>query len=220
MSLGCSSRKIHVIHVGKRVSEYHYKESHPQPIRKFVSIGRMEEKKGHLDAIRVFGKLAPQHPDLKLKIIGDGTLLQQARELVAQLQLQEVVDLAGALPHTAVKEDLYTADAFILCSKIASDGDSEGVPTVLMEAEVIGLPCVSTKHSGIPEVIPQESQWLLAEEGNVPELCNIIERLISTPEQSLERISTLGRNKIVTEYNLTTETTKLVELYKNIISRI
>lgn len=216
VKLGCDSKKIHIIHVGKRIPEYLFKERINVPIKTFLSIGRMEEKKGHLDAIQVFKTLAAKHTELKLKIIGGGSLLQQAKDLVAQLNLQNVVELTGEMPHAGVKEQLYAADAFILCSKTAADGDREGVPTVLMEAQAIGLPCVSTRHSGIPEVIPVENQWMLAAEGNVHELANIVERLITTPAPQLEAIRSLGRHKVEQEFNLAKETEKLQHLYKAI----
>jgi len=82
---------------------------------------------------------------------------------------------------------LEPADAFILASKTSPRGDREGTPTVLLEAQAMGLPCVATRHAGIPEVISPRGQRLLAPEGDPGALEQRLRELAeATPEELTE----------------------------------
>jgi len=216
ITLGCPPEKLHLIHVGKRISDYNYSGTLNWPVRKFISIGRLCEKKGFLDGISAFALLKENYPDLKLQIVGIGELEGELKALINQENLSNQITMSGSLKHPEVIKALQGADAFILCSKTGADGDQEGIPTVLMEAQAMGLPCVTTRHSGIPEVIPQESQFLLAQEGNVQDIAAKIEALINAPENQLLQVKQAGRTIVESEFNLEIENNKLIALYKSL----
>ena len=213
ISLGCPPHKIYIIHVGKKLPDYPRRSREKDGIREFISIGRLVEKKGHLDCISAFEKTLENYPNLSLTIVGSGPQLQVLEKFVNDHSLQNSVKLVGDLDHDKARQLLYNSDAFILCSKTASDGDREGIPTVLMEAQAIGLPCISTTHSGIPEVIPEESHWLLAEENNITSIREKIEILLRSSNESLDFVISEGRKKIEEEFDVEIETKKLNELY-------
>lgn len=215
-SLGCPEAKLQLVHVGKCVSSYQYRTAIQRPLRNFISIGRLSEKKGFLDCIAAFKLLLKQYPDLSLKIIGTGELESEITEALKCETLKNNIRLMGSLPHGKVKEALKQADAFILCSKTAKSGDKEGIPTVLMEAQAMGLPCISTLHSGIPEVIPAAAQKLLAQEGEPADIAEKIEMLIKMPVEELEQIRQQGRHLIETEFNLKKETYKLTRIMQGL----
>jgi colanic acid/amylovoran biosynthesis glycosyltransferase len=217
IKLGCHLDKIVVIHVGKKIEDYTFKSSFSKNITRFLSIGRLSEKKGHDDAIKAFARLSAKIPDLHFDIIGDGELKESLNILIQDLQLSEKVKLLGSLNHEETKKKLFNSDVFILCSKTAKDGDQEGIPTVLMEAQAIGLPCISTFHSGIPEVIPLENAWMLAEEGDVEAIAKNMENLIYATNEILNTSALLGRIKINDEFNLVIEVQKIRTLYKSMI---
>jgi glycosyltransferase involved in cell wall biosynthesis len=206
--------KTAIIHVGKNLDEYTYIKPEGN-IKCWISIGRLTNKKGHEDAIKAFHRVVKKYPDQQLKIIGEGALKDDLQHLIDELELSDKITLTGAIPHHQVKKELNKADAFILCSKTTTNGDKEGIPTVLMEAQAIGLPCVSTKHSGIPEVFPQENQFLLAEEGNVECLFHKMERLIHLPLHEVQKLAERARKKIEQEFNVKKETQKLIRLYRD-----
>ncbi len=215
-SLGCPGHKLRLIHVGKRLSDYPFRVHNRRPLRNFVSVGRLQDKKGFRDCIQAFQLLAGKYEGLTLKIIGTGS---QEEELKSLIQLEEQqITFMGPLSHEETKKHINAADAFILCSKTGRNGDKEGIPVVLMEAQAIGLPCISTQHSGIPEVIPVESYWLLAEEGNAADIAMKIEQLVNAPVEMLEQLSLLGRQKIETDFNLEVEVGKLKHIYSSIIN--
>lgn len=211
--LGVDPAKIHVIRVGKRVEEYPYRPPSGERVREWVSVGRLTEKKGHLDALAAFRDVVEEHPDQRLRIIGEGELLEPLTAYIWDHELAEHVRLLGRVDHEAVKRTMAAADAFILCSRTAADGDREGVPTVLMEAQLLGLPCVSTLHSGIPEVIPEPNRWLLSPEGDVGAIAQAMRRLIAADRAECVAIAEAGRSKVEAEFNLCLEAEKLRALY-------
>ena len=216
-TLGCPASKLHLIHVGKNMNDYQFRKVIKAPIRNFISVGRLNEKKGFLDCVAAFKLLINRYPDLTLKIVGTGELEPEIRKMLNDEGLANNITLLGALQHHKVKEALQQADAFILGSKTGETGDKEGIPTVLMEAQAMGLPCISTLHSGIPEVFPEVSKHLLAIEGDPSNIAEKIEILLNMPATTLEEIRIKGRELVENEFNLEKETQKLIRLMQTLI---
>lgn len=217
-ALGCPDDLIRVVHLGKDLADYSFR-IRTTPIRNFLSVGRLVEKKGHLEAIKVMEALNREGESVTLTIVGDGPLRQMLEAYVEEHGLQKVVRLVGAKSHLDTCALLGAADAFILPSKTSPSGDQEGTPTVLLEAQAMGLPCLTTRHAGIPEMIPEGNQWLLANEGDVEGLADAARRLIRVDEGTLADICNRGRDKVATEFDLSGEVDKLVTLYQEIVSR-
>lgn len=212
VDFGATASRVHLVHLGKRISDYAFAPS--RKVRRFLSIGRMVDKKGHFDSIAAFREVAERHADVHLDIVGDGPLLSAVEGHVAALGLVGRVTLHGACPHDRVKELFGAADAFVLCSKRAPDGDCEGTPTVLLEAQAVGLPCVSTLHAGIPETVPPENRFLLAPEGDVRAIAHRMNTLAGMGPPELCTIAQAGRLHMCTEFNVAIEAGKLVEVYR------
>ncbi len=211
-ALGAPSEKTRVVRVGKRVDDYPYR-SPTSAVRDWISVGRLTEKKGFGDCVAAFQQLVAEYPESTLDIIGEGARADDLHHQIDSNGLSDQVRLLGKRPHGEVKKRLHRADGFILCSKEAEDGDREGVPTVLMEAQAIGLPVVSTAHSGIPEVIPEESHVFLAPEGSVNEIADRMRRLAGKSAEELQIMSKRGRQKIEQEFNLSIEAKSLQSIY-------
>lgn len=213
--IGVPAERLEVVRVGKSVNAYPWRA--PQaPVRRWVSVGRFTEKKGFEDCIRAFDLLARDDPHATLEIVGDGPLAAELHRLAATVPHGHRVKWAGSLPHPAVVNLMRESDAFILCSKEGTDGDREGVPTVLMEAQALGLPCVSTLHSGIPEVIPDEGQRFLANPGDVESIHAAMASLASQSSESLGALSKAGRKKIEEEFNLADQVVALKRIYERL----
>lgn len=217
-TLGADPARVHIVHIGKRMEDYPFQRPDEGPVREWVSVGRLTEKKGHLDALAALREVVRDHPDQKLRIIGEGELADQVERYVHEHSLQDHVELLGGVDHPTVKAVMADADAFVLCSKTASDGDSEGTPTVLMEAQSLGLPCVTTTHSGIPEVIPEANHWLLAPEGDVSAIADRMRKLIAADGEKRVRTAETGRRKVEEEFNLRIETEKVASLYHALVA--
>jgi len=215
IAIGAPADRAHIVHLGKRLEDYPFLP--PKRVRRFLSVGRMTEKKGHLDTLRAYSYAAGEFPDTHLDIVGEGPLLTAVERFVRTRGLSGNVTLHGGLPHERVRQMLGTADAFLLCSKTAADGDAEGTPTVLLEAQAAGLPCISTFHAGIPEAVPKANHQLLVPEGDVEGITDRLRWLIGATPSDLLRIAELGRAHVHSEYNLLSETRKLRSVYQHVI---
>ncbi len=215
-ALGCPPEKVRVVHLGRDLEQFPFR-SPAAPMRNLVSVGRLAEKKGHLDTIRAVERCRNMGADLHLSLIGDGGLREEIERYVQAQGLEDVVTLAGAVPNATVIERLQEADAFVLCSKTASSGDREGTPTVFIEAQAVGLPCVGTRHAGIPEMIPAANHHLLAEEGDVSGIATCLRRLMASSADELRRIAEAGRAHVEAEYNLTREVERLRQMYHRVV---
>lgn len=218
-NIGFKDDQLEIVHLGTKINEITYQEP-SYPITQFLSIGRLAEKKGHLDTLKAFHTVLRTTEDpLQLSIIGDGPDRPHIESYIRSKGLQENVSIVGSLPHSKVIEYLYQADAFVLSSKTASNGDREGTPTVLIEAQAAGLPCISTFHAGIPEIIPAENHRLLAEEGNLSQIIATMQKLLESSEEEVKEISRLGRKQVEEAFDVTREAEKFIKIYKKCINR-
>jgi glycosyltransferase involved in cell wall biosynthesis len=110
---------------------------------------------------------------------------------------------------------MANADAFVLCSKTATNGDQEGTPAVLIEAQSLGLPCVATTHAGIPEMIPPENHRLLAGEGDIAGIAERLRWLICSPKTVVDDITLRGRSFVREKFDLVTQVSNLRSVYTN-----
>ena len=101
---------------------------------------------------------------------------------VEALQLHDHVQLLGLLPPERIAPLMRQSRCLLLPSRVASDGDAEGCPVAVLEAQVAGLPVVSTRHAGIPEVVRDGTTALLADEGDLEALAKGLERLLCNAE--------------------------------------
>ncbi len=182
LDLGMESERILISASGANAALFHSSAPGSAP-PVFLAVGRFVAKKGPLLTIRAFAQLVEQHPrpDLALWMVGEGPLQHQAKELVRQLGLESVVQFLGAQPQQEVAALMRQVRGFVQHSIVAPDGDSEGNPVAVMEAQLSGLPVVATHHAGIPEVVRHgESGWLVAE-GDVAGMALGLQRLVEDP---------------------------------------
>lgn len=218
IAAGFREDQINVVHLGIDTRKINYSKPN-HPISRFLSIGRLEQKKGHFDTLKAFSAICQKEDrNLSLKIIGGGSMEEELKGFIAEHNLEDHVFLLGNLPNKEVIEHLQNADAFILNSKTSESGDKEGTPTVLVEAQASGLPCISTYHSGIPEMIPEPNHKLLAEEGSVDQIIDNLESLLEMSEKEVNEMSMLGRKYMEDDFDVNREAQKFASIYKNIIS--
>lgn len=215
LRFGCPADRLHVVRLGRDLKQLRYRAP-TSPVRHFVSVGRLTEKKGHLDVLDAFRILRQALPDARLTIIGDGELREAITDYVTVHGLNDVVVLRGALPNEDTLTEMARADAFVLASKVAATGDAEGTPTVLIEAQALGLPCVTTRHSGIPEMIPPANQKWLASEGDVEGMADRLLRLSKCDSAALREISLAGRRWVEDRYDVDRSAAVLARIYDHL----
>src|SRR5262249_22123819 len=108
------------------------------------------------------------HPAARMTIVGEGPDEADARALIARLGGANAVEFVGSKPHAELIRLLAAVTVLIHPSVTAEDGDSEGgAPTILLEAQAIGTPIVTTKHADIPHVVPAAPGVWLCDEHDV-----------------------------------------------------
>lgn len=145
-----------------------------------ASVGRLVAKKGYDDLLDALARL-PASVDWRLEHIGGGTLSAELRGQAARLGIDARIDWQGRQPQTEVRALLARADIFVLASKIAPDGDRDGLPNVLLEAQSMGVACVATDAAGIPELIAHNETGLLVSPGDPAALADGIQTLAADP---------------------------------------
>jgi glycosyltransferase involved in cell wall biosynthesis len=143
----------------------------------FVAIGRFVDKKAPHLTLSAFERLLERVPDARLTIAGQGPLWESCQQRVRSGRLQGKVDLCGIKPPEEVAALLRGARAFVQHSVTALSGDMEGTPLAVLEAMATGIPVVSTRHAGIPDVVQHERHGLLCEEFDADGMAAHMERL-------------------------------------------
>jgi glycosyltransferase involved in cell wall biosynthesis len=146
-----------------------------------VSVGRAVEKKGYGTLLEALACL-PKNLHWRFIHIGDGVLLPALKRRAETLNINDRITWMGAQPQDEVIESYRSADMFVLANCVAHDGDMDGLPNVMMEAQSQGLACVSTELSAIPELIEDGVTGLLVPPDEELPLAEALGRLISDPD--------------------------------------
>lgn len=169
-----------------------------QPPLRLVSVCRLVEKKGLADALHAIAVLRDRGQDVRYRIVGDGPLESQLIDAVGRLELQDHVQLDGWQPPEVVRARLQDADVLLSPSVTAADGDQEGIPVSMMEAMAMGLPVVSTWHSGVPELAEDGVNGFLVQEQSPAALADRLATLAADEQRrtamgrsAAERVSAL-----------------------------
>ena len=168
------------------------------PVR-LLSVGRLVEKKGFDDLLSALATLPPAL-SWTLDVVGGGTLEARLRAQATALGVGVRVRWHGSLPHDRVVEHFAGADLFVLASRIAADGDRDGLPNVLMEAQLLGAACVATRVSGTPELIDHEANGLLVAPRDASAMAAALQRAIADPALRA-RLAGAGRRVMATRFS-------------------
>ncbi|AJC80612.1 colanic acid biosynthesis glycosyltransferase WcaL [Rhizobium etli bv. phaseoli str. IE4803] len=219
IDLGAPPEKIATIRLGVDCDAFDYKlRTIPAGQRtRFITIGRMTEKKGHRFTIQAFSQLVSRRSDLDLSldIVGNGPLFDDMRNLAEASGHSDRIQFHGGLPHQEIKRLLDEAHIFVLPSVTAADGDMEGIPVSIMEAMAMGLPVISTRHSGIPELVSHGESGLLVPETDTEALSSAMEQLVKNPTL-IQSMGLQGRRIVEEQFNEEKQTRALLLSFKRI----
>lgn len=164
-----------------------------------LSVGRPVEKKGYDLLLNALSRL-PDTLHWRFRHIGDGALTEQLMAQARSLAIDDRIEWYGARTQDQVIASYREADMFVLPCRIAADGDRDGLPNVLLEAQTQGLVCVSTQVSGVPELITDGESGLLVPPDDADALLAALTRLIQTPALR-QRLGDAGLRKVQTDFS-------------------
>lgn len=189
----------------------------PSPVERrgehILAVGRLVEKKGFHYLVRACAHLRSQGVQIPCLIIGSGPEEVMLRELIHNLDLQDLVRMAGPKTRDEVIQDMSRASMFIAPCIVGSDGNRDGLPTVLLEAMALGTPCISTDVTGIPELIEHEETGLLVSQNDWLGLANAIMK-IRTDKKLRETLSSNARRIIEEKFDIHKNVKDLARLFE------
>ncbi len=167
----------------------------------FLAVGRFVEKKAPHLTLLAFAEVVRQVPEAKLRMVGEGPLHGLCRDLTTALKIADAVTFLGAQPHDVVAEEMRNARAFVQHSIEASNGDCEGTPLAILEAGATGVPVVSTRHAGIPDVVVDGETGFLVAEKDIAEMAERMLRLAKHSELAAD-LGRAARDHISREFSM------------------
>jgi colanic acid/amylovoran biosynthesis glycosyltransferase len=198
---------LHVVHCGVDVAEYSPVERASRTgCLRVLTIGRLVPEKGLGVLIDAVAELGRSGTSVEVTVVGDGTLRQQWMDRAQARGVGDSIRFVGALGRDEVRRWFDWADVFCLTSF------AEGVPVVLMEAMACGLPVVSTRIAGIPELVEDGTAGVLVPPGR-PDLVAAALRLLAPDPGLRTEMGLAGRRAVAERYSVHEEAERLAALF-------
>jgi len=176
-----------------------------------LSVGRLVEKKGTDVLLESLALLAPRL-QWRLVHVGGGPLRAALAQRAEALGLAQRISWRGAMTQDQLLLEYRGADLFVLASRIAQDGDRDGLPNVLMEAQSQGLACVATRVSAIPELVEDTATGVLVEPESPQRLADALAALITDPARRRE-LGDAGRARVAARFGMTSNLGRLARKF-------
>lgn len=217
--LGCGEQKIVVHRMGVDTNRFVCSPRKPRgdgQVR-LLTIARFVRKKGVQYGIQAVARVLKRYPEIEYRIVGDGRLRSEIQSLIETLHISNRVILLGWKQQEEIIELMKDSDILLAPSVTGENGGQEGIPVVLMEAMALGVPVISTYHSGIPELVQDGKSGFLVAERDVDGLAEKLIYLIEHQELWSE-IGQAGREYVIQNYDINRLNDRLLEIYRKLTS--
>lgn len=219
---GARPEQLHIVYCGIDVKQFSPPSEKDRPTDGIIHIrssGRLVEKKGFIYLIEACRILADRNIPFECTIAGSGPLEQELREAIQHLRLTDKMTLTGqALKQEDIPIFAHSGTVYCLPCVWASDNDADGLPQMLMENMASGLPAISTRLVGIPDLIIDGKTGLLVDPNNAEQLADAIER-IDKDQKLAQRLSEEGRKHIIEKFELESALQPLINLYRRKVGK-
>ncbi len=199
LDMGCPEEKMVVTACGPSPEFFDCNPSYAG--NNFLSIGRFIPKKAPHLIIAAFKQVVKKFPESKLWMVGDGALMPVCKSLVKAFGLKGNVEFKGVLTATEMKTIMNQSLALVQHSVVADDGDTEGTPVAIMEAQAAALPVIATLHAGIPDVVINGETGLLSEEFDIETMAGYMVQLLEDKKLAAQ-LGSAGRERIANKFSL------------------
>jgi colanic acid/amylovoran biosynthesis glycosyltransferase len=207
-----TKQKVRLVYHGLDARQF---QRHQDPQSKkplILSVGQLRERKGFQYLIEACRILKDHQLEFECRIVGEGPLRQELQQQVDKWDLGDHVLLCGALPEEEVIQEYEQAYLFSLPAVLGKDGDRDGIPNVILEAMAMELPVVSTRHSGIPEVVKDGVNGLLVAPEDAVALAVAMESLLNNPKVSKE-YGRRGRQLVMEKFDPQSNAQVLIDMF-------
>lgn len=209
--LGIAPDRCEVIRCGVDPAEFTVSGPSDHEPPRLLAVGRLVDYKGFGDLLTACGLLGDRGIEFTCRIIGSGPEEAALAAQLADLGLAGTVEMAGVVPHRDIAAEFARATAFVLPCRVGRGGEMDGIPVAMMEAMARGLPVVSTRLTGIPELVRDGETGLLVESGNPEALAGALARLLVDGHLRTQ-LGMAARETIVRDYDLDTNTAQLAAM--------
>lgn len=178
-------------------------------------VGRLVEKKGVRYLLEAWSKLPPAVQQEPLTIIGDGPLMPDLVEQARRLGVKPT--FLGARPREEVFEAMARHRIFAMPSIRAANGDSEGLPIVLMEAQAMGMAVVAFDEGPMREAIRPGRSGLLSQKRDTGDFASHLQRLLMSADLC-EDFGAAGRAHVENRFNIKNSVAALEDYYDEVVA--
>lgn len=217
---GCPGEKINILPLPLNLDTFAFIErslpSQSSPVR-LLTVGRLVSKKGVDILIQALAHL-PADINVELSIAGDGPERQMLERLAGKLGIRDRIQFLGWVEHDDVAALMSQAHVFVLSSRRdPKSGETEGSPTVLLEAQARGLPIISTKHADIPFIVSEDA-GILVPENDAEALSSAIATLVAQSSRWID-MGHAGRQFVLQRHDMWRVGERLEALYDELRQR-
>jgi glycosyltransferase involved in cell wall biosynthesis len=188
-----------------------------EDVFQILSVGYLIERKGHEYLIKAMKEITKERNYVRLKIVGSGPLEAQLKALISKLALEDYVEILKNVSDEDLLKLYNSSDVFVLPAVVDSQGNTEGLGVVLLEAMACGLPVIGSKIGGILDIIKDEETGLLVMEKDVDELSRSILRLIED-ENFRNELLINGHEIVKTKFSWMIISNQYLKLYNELCS--
>jgi len=210
--MGCPGDRIEVLRMGVDTELFCPGDCKRGERVRILTVARLVESKGICTAMKA---MAGIEFDYEWHLVGTGPMEEELRQEASQLGVSERVRFRGALSVAEVREELQLSDLFVLTPEEDRNGEIEGIPVALMEAMACELAVVSTRHSGIEELIEDGCSGLLAMEGDIDSVRAAIQIALADRGRR-EALGRAARQKVKRDFDLTFWNRRLIDRAREI----
>lgn len=209
--------KVRVVHHGLDLQRFRPRPRMATDVPIILSVGRLVEQKGYDRLLRACAALAGSGERFQCRIVGEGPLRAELEALARDLRLGDHVRFLGKLFHDDLTEEYAAADLFALLCVPASDDDRDGIPNTLIEAMAMEVAAVSTRFSGIPELVIDGETGLLVAVDDHDGAVAAIRSLLSDPERR-RHMGAAGRRRVREAFSIEASTAALDDTFQSMLA--
>ena len=186
--------------------------SDPASPLRILAVGRLEKKKGFVSLVEACTALRDKRIRFGCTIAGEGPERKTIEEAIQRLGLAGLVTLSGELTQDELVKLYSASSVFVMPSVIATDGDRDGLPNVILEAMAMQLPVVATTASAVSEAVTDGLQGFIIEPASPEMLADKISQLLADPDLR-RKMGEKGRETVLKEFDISANIVKLADLF-------